>query len=272
MATLAAAGIALGVALLAPRLYSDPVGVDPYLIRVSAVSLALVAAVWWAAGLRLARGVLIALLAVCLPFSVWLATPRLCTAAFGERLSYPAQLALAGAFQMALVGALTVVARHLPSAERPAVRLTSFRRPARLATVAGIALFLGVVMLLPARWLGREALQPAMLARDGLWLVAAGALQAAAQEVAFRGMLLGALERGAGPLAANLAQAVLFSLAHLAVQYEGPAGPFVPVTIVLGLGFGFLTQRTGSLWPAIVIHAVADVAVTVGVVAGLYGY
>ena len=100
----------------------------------------------------------------------------------------------------------------------------------------------------------------------------ASVLQSFAQELQFRGILLGALDRVAPAWAANLGQAAFFGLAHIAVQYQGPAGAFVPVTIALGLVLGWVTQRTGSLWPAIVIHAVADIAVTVGVIPGLYGY
>jgi membrane protease YdiL (CAAX protease family) len=44
------------------------------------------------------------------------------------------------------------------------------------------------------------------------------------------------------------------------------------VTVVLGFVLGWVTQRTGSLWPAIVIHAVGDVAVDAGVMPGLYGF
>ena len=141
-----------------------------------------------------------------------------------------------------------------------------------MATVLGISLFLLVVMLLPATLLGREGLAPVALARDLPLQGPASILQAVAQEVQFRGMLLGALDRVASPWAANLGQATFFGLAHIAVQYQGPSGAFVPVTVALGLLFGWITQRTGSLWPAIIIHAVADIAVTVGVIPGLYGY
>jgi len=43
------------------------------------------------------------------------------------------------------------------------------------------------------------------------------------------------------------------------------------VTIAVGLVLGYIVQRTNSLWPAVVIHAVADIAITFAVLPGLYG-
>jgi membrane protease YdiL (CAAX protease family) len=48
-------------------------------------------------------------------------------------------------------------------------------------------------------------------------------------------------------------------------------GPFIPVTVVLGLLFGWLVQRFHSLWPAVAIHAAGDIAITSSVLSGLYG-
>jgi membrane protease YdiL (CAAX protease family) len=45
----------------------------------------------------------------------------------------------------------------------------------------------------------------------------------------------------------------------------------VPITFLVGLGFGWLVRRTNSLWPAVIIHAVADIALQFGIVQGLYG-
>ena len=82
---------------------------------------------------------------------------------------------------------------------------------------------------------------------------------------------MGSLERITSPALANAGQAVVFGLAHLAIVYQGPLAPFVPITMALGLLLGWMTQKTNSLWPAIVIHMVADIAVTFAVLPGLYG-
>jgi len=71
---------------------------------------------------------------------------------------------------------------------------------------------------------------------------------------------------------ANVCQAAVFGLAHLAISYGGPEAPFVPITFLVGLAFGWLVRRTNSLWPAVIIHAVADIALQFGIVQGLYGF
>ena len=88
----------------------------------------------------------------------------------------------------------------------------------------------------------------------------------------FRGQPLGALARTMSPRWANVSQAAVFGLAHLAISYGGPEAPFVPITFLVGLGFGWLVRRTNSLWPAVIIHAVADIALQFGIVPGLYGF
>ena len=133
-------------------------------------------------------------------------------------------------------------------------------------------MLIGIGLALPANLLGRVALQPVAFARDVPWLGPANALQAFSQEVQFRGLLLGALERTMSPRWANVSQAAVFGLAHLAISYGGPEAPFVPITFLVGLAFGWLVRRTNSLWPAVILHAVADIALQFGVVQGLYGF
>ena len=272
-ATVVIAAGALGLTLLVPRLFSDPVGLDPYVLRLSAVAAALAAASLLSVRLTDSRPVLLAVASMTLAFSVFAGGPQWIYDISGNRFDFNTQVLLASAAEALLTVVVALIAmRASPPDLRPLLRLRRFGPAAAIATVAGVAAFLLLVMLLPATLLGREGLAPVALARDLPLQGPASALQSLAQELQFRGLLLGALDRVAPAWAANLGQAAFFGLAHIAVQYQGPAGAFVPVTILLGLVFGWITQRTGSLWPAILIHAVADVAVTVGVIPGLYGY
>jgi membrane protease YdiL (CAAX protease family) len=272
VAALVAAALALGVALLAPRAFSDPVSVDPFDVRLAAACLVLLGAslVWQP--LAPARPVLLAVAGIVVPFSLWAATPRAMFLLYGDRFSYNQRIF--GADVTYMVATLVICAAAiilLPVRSRPALRLRSLSPLALAVGVGGTAVLVLVAFAIPAQLLGREGIEPAALGRDMPWLAPAYVLQAAAQEVQFRGLLLGALERDLPPWAANLGQASLFGVAHIAVQYEGPAGPFVPVTVALGLLLGYATQRTRSLWPAILIHAVLEVGVAVVVLDGLYG-
>lgn len=272
-AVLVIAAAALGLALLVPRLFSDPVGVDPYVLRLSAVATALALASLLWARLRTSRPILLAVAAMTTSFSLFAGGPQWIANASGSRFDFNTQLLIASVAQAALTIALAVLAVRLsPAHLRPLLRVRRFGLSAQIATVVGTLAFLLIVMLLPATLLGRQGIAPIALARDLPLQGPADALQGFAQELQFRGLLMGALDRVAPPWAANLGQAAFFGLAHIAVQYQGPADAFVPVTIALGWVFGWITQKTGSLWPAIIIHAMADVAVTVGVIPGLYGY
>jgi membrane protease YdiL (CAAX protease family) len=272
-ATVVIAAAALGATLLVPRLFSDPVGVDPYVLRLSAVAAALAALSVVSRRLAPARPVLLAVAAMTLAFSVFAGGPQWIYDISGGRFDFNTQVLFASAAEALLTALVAFVAlRASPAHLRPLLRLRRFGPPAAVAAVVGITVFLMVMILLPATLLGRVGVAPIAVARDLPLQGPASVLQSVAQELQFRGLLLGALDRVAPAWAANLGQAAFFGLAHIAVQYQGPAGAFVPVTVVLGFILGWITQRTGSLWPAIIIHAVADIAVTVGVIPGLYGY
>lgn len=267
------ASAALAAVLLGPRAFdTDPVGVDPFSLRLAGVALALaVAAMVWG---RLAemRAVLLALAAVVLPFTAWSATPRALRLVAGDRLSGNAQVLGADVVYLVLTLVLAAVAvRRLPERWRPRLRLLQARPAALAVAVLGVAAVVGIALALPADPLGRLGIPVAAVGRDLPLLGPAYVLQAAAQEVQFRGVVLGVLERTMRPAAANLAQALLFGLAHIAVLYEGPAAALVPVTVALGLVLGTLTRRTGSIWPAIAIHSALEIGVAVAIIPGLYG-
>jgi membrane protease YdiL (CAAX protease family) len=137
-------------------------------------------------------------------------------------------------------------------------------RPASRTAVAGGALvgvagwFLGSAVFATAR-----ALAPASLvARYDLtrifegpvveqlgFAVAASVIAPVCEEVAFRGQLASAYHSRHAPAFAIGASAILFALLHLD-PLRGPA------LLVLGALYGWLAWRTGSIWPAVVAHAV----------------
>jgi membrane protease YdiL (CAAX protease family) len=265
------AAVALGIVVLAPTLYSDPNGLDPYTLRTGGVALGLLAVSLAVPGLARARLVLVSLVAITVSWSAFLGAPTV-LAHFGvqqtgDQANLNASVAWCGVTVL-ILGIVWLVARR----ERPHLRVLHLGWPALAFTVGGTVLFLVVFLLIPASLLGREGLAIPALVRDAPWLIPANMLQGAAQELQFRGLLLGSLERLTSPLVANACAAVVFGLAHLAIVYQGPIAPFVPLTMLLGFVLGWVTQKTGSLWPAIVVHGVADVVVTLAVLPGLYGF
>jgi membrane protease YdiL (CAAX protease family)/uncharacterized RDD family membrane protein YckC len=101
----------------------------------------------------------------------------------------------------------------------------------------------------------------------GIGAVAAGTLVVAAaplsEEVFFRGFMYGGLRRRLPMWAAAVIAGAVFGLLH----YTGPDSiGVVPQLAVLGVLLAWLYERTGSLWPAIILHvannALALVVVT----------
>lgn len=83
---------------------------------------------------------------------------------------------------------------------------------------------------------------------DRILLFAGVALAPAlCEEFLFRGVVLGALRTRLNPWAAVLITATLFAIFHLNV-YQ------FPTTFVVGTILGFLTLRSGSIFPAILVH------------------
>jgi sodium transport system permease protein len=86
------------------------------------------------------------------------------------------------------------------------------------------------------------------------WL---GILSAASEEVAFRGFILSGLLRRFSPWPALLLCAFFFAVFHMNVFTLAPF-------FVLGLVAGVLTARSGSLLPAIVLHAGCNILLLAG--------
>jgi membrane protease YdiL (CAAX protease family) len=151
---------------------------------------------------------------------------------------------------------------------RPAAALRLGRPPPGalgLAALAGGAAFLagGAMMTLWA-WLLPPGLARTLdvgqlLSRPGWELpavVAAAALLAPlCEEVAFRGYLLTALSQRLRPAAAVALSAALFGAMHLDLVR-------LPAVVFLGVLYGWLTWRSGSVWPAVLAHAVNNAAAT----------
>ena len=106
-----------------------------------------------------------------------------------------------------------------------------------------------------------------------VWLVVGNLVNASMEEGLFRGIMLPHCRRRLAPWQANLFQALLFGLWHLAwparrwltgqadLQTAGTeAAILVLGAIVSGLAYGYLFLKTGSLWAPWLAHAVNNTA------------
>ncbi|MHB0977701.1 MAG: CPBP family glutamic-type intramembrane protease [Candidatus Aquicultorales bacterium] len=105
---------------------------------------------------------------------------------------------------------------------------------------------------------------------DGLWGLATAVLIIAlmapfGEELLFRGFLHPVLRQSCGPKAGVLASGFVFSLVHVDTY------AFLPL-MVIGMALAWLYQRSRSLWPPIVLHALNNLlAIVVMVVEGKLG-
>lgn len=145
-------------------------------------------------------------------------------------------------FGVALIVVAIAAGPTLP--DRPALR------PMAIGLAAGLAL-VAVAALLRS-----EALPSLRPAAPFVPWVAVTVLVAGAEELLFRGVLFGTIERGAGAILALVVTTALFAFIH--VPFYGVAA--LPLDLAVGLVFGGLRLATGSLAAPIAAHIAADLA------------
>jgi membrane protease YdiL (CAAX protease family) len=98
-----------------------------------------------------------------------------------------------------------------------------------------------------------------------LTFFSAAILAPVAEEIFFRGFLYGGLRARIGPIGAMMVSTVFFSALHFSLD------AFVPI-LVLGLCLAWLYERTGSLYPGMLLHAMNNaVAVIVLLIIQMLG-
>lgn len=91
-----------------------------------------------------------------------------------------------------------------------------------------------------------------------MWVISTLVLPPLVEEAGFRGLGLTYLERAGVPFAvANIVQALAFGIFHMNLTQ----GIY---TFVLGLALGFVTHRSGSIAPAMLMHLVYNLMGTLG--------
>ncbi len=94
------------------------------------------------------------------------------------------------------------------------------------------------------------------------------------EELLYRGIFLGRLPSVLGVTASNVLQAAFFSLSHTvagrgSLAYTPYTAAFVIFTFVLGLTWGHLMQKTGSVLGSVLFHAGSDIPVFLGIFSNL---
>jgi len=85
------------------------------------------------------------------------------------------------------------------------------------------------------------------------------------EELLFRGLFLRKLEPFLGKFCTNLVIAIPFALHHSGVSYTPNTLMFLTLLIPLALIWGYVTQKTDSLWGSVLFHAGTDIPVVLGI-------
>jgi uncharacterized protein len=89
------------------------------------------------------------------------------------------------------------------------------------------------------------------------------------EELLFRGVFLKRYEPFLGQGLANLLTAIVFTLAHMQVTYVADVLQFLAIVFPLALIWGYLMQKTNSLWGSVLFHAGADCMIVFGIFASM---
>lgn len=104
-------------------------------------------------------------------------------------------------------------------------------------------------------------IEPSKLASLAPWILLFVVANGLMEELLFRGLFLGRYERLIGTWPAIISTALPFTLAHMQVKYAPELIPFLVVLLTLSIAWGWLMQKTGSLWGSVIFHAGADLLI-----------
>jgi uncharacterized protein len=97
------------------------------------------------------------------------------------------------------------------------------------------------------------------------WILVSVLANAAQEELLFRGLFLRKLQPFLGRLLSNILIVVVFTLLHKGVTYSSNDYMFLAILIPLGLAWGYLMQKTDSVWGSILFHAGTDIPIFLGI-------
>lgn len=170
----------------------------------------------------------------------------------------PAKLALACTDQISLIsGLLTLVVLavfFLLRRKNPLCEAGFHTTPVnRVCAALSMTPFLYAVVifilsLLPAAWMESYAEASAALSQTGIIMALATIVVApVVEETLFRGLILSRLRKVMPGWLAVVISALLFGLCHGQIVW-------ICYAFVLGLIFGIMAQRSGSVWPSLLAH------------------
>ncbi len=101
------------------------------------------------------------------------------------------------------------------------------------------------------------------------WVLIAVLANGALEEILFRGLFLRKLQPFFGAFLSNFLIALVFTVLHKGSTYTSQEYIFLAVLVPLALVWGWLMQKTDSVWASILFHAGMDIPIFLGIFANL---
>jgi membrane protease YdiL (CAAX protease family) len=101
------------------------------------------------------------------------------------------------------------------------------------------------------------------------WLLVFVVANATQEELLFRGLFLRKLQPFFGKFISIFLIAVVFTALHLGVTYTAAQRIFIAVLFPLALAWGYVMQKTDSMWGSILFHAGMDIPIMLGIFSNL---
>lgn len=101
------------------------------------------------------------------------------------------------------------------------------------------------------------------------WVLIFALANAAQEELLFRGLFLGKLEPFFGKFISNALIVFVFTLVHQGVNYTSDQLGFLAVLALLAFAWGYLMQKTDSIWGSVLFHAGMDIPAILGILSNL---
>ena len=97
------------------------------------------------------------------------------------------------------------------------------------------------------------------------WIAIFVLANAFGEELLFRGLFFGKLQPHLGRFGTNIVIAIVFALMHAGVGYTADILMFLAILFPLSLAWGYVLQRTNSIWGSVLFHAAMDIPIIVGI-------
>jgi membrane protease YdiL (CAAX protease family) len=101
------------------------------------------------------------------------------------------------------------------------------------------------------------------------WVLITVLANGALEEVLFRGLFLRKLEPFFGKFFSNFLIAIVFTVLHQGSSYTSDQYFFLAVLFPLALAWGYIMQKTDSVWGSILFHAGMDIPIFLGIFSNL---